>query len=90
MGQERPVDNSMLVEYVEPPILPHERERVLDYHMLHTSHQFWKQDLIKWKDHLEEGSTWENISVLRKIFLLLFSRMKNLFEGGSNVKTMVL
>ena len=36
MGQERPLDNSVLVEYVEPPVLPHEPERVLDYHMLRT------------------------------------------------------
>ena len=68
IGQERPVDNSVLVEYVEPPILPHEPERVLDYHMLRTRHQVWRQALIKWKDRPEEGSTWEIISVLRKRF----------------------
>ena len=39
IGQERPVDNSVLVEYMEPPILPYELERVLDYHMLRTRHQ---------------------------------------------------
>ena len=37
IGMERPV-----VEYVEPPILPHEPERVLDYHMLRTRHQVQK------------------------------------------------
>ena len=82
MGQERPVDNSVMVEYVEPPILPHEPERVLDYHMLRTCHQVWKQDLIKWKDLPEEGSTQENISVLRKHFPTFVFEDENFFRRG--------
>ena len=42
IGMERSADDSVLVEYVEPPKLPHEPERVLDYHMLRTRHQVWK------------------------------------------------
>ena len=49
IGQERPVETSMLVEYTKPLILPHELERVLDYHMLRTCHQARKQALMKWK-----------------------------------------
>ena len=76
------MDNFVLVEYVEPPILPHEPERVLDYHMLRTRHQVWKQALIKWKDRQEEGSTWENISVLRKYFPTFVFEDENFFWGG--------
>ena len=84
-GMERPVDDSVLVEYVEPPILPHEPERVLDYHMLRTRHQVWKQALIKCKDRPEEGSTWENISVLRKCLPTCVLEDKN----DSSWKTMI-
>ena len=87
---ERPVDDSVLVEYVESPILPHEPKRVLDYHMLRTRHQVQKQALIKWKDRPEEGSTWENISVLRTRFATFVFEDKNFFQRGSNVRTMVL
>ena len=62
------MDDSIFVDYVEPPVLPHEPKRVLDYHMLRTRHHIQKQALIKWKDCPEEGSTWENISVMRKHF----------------------
>ena len=40
-------DDLVLVEYTESPILPHEPERILDYHMLHTCHQVWKKARIK-------------------------------------------
>ena len=35
----------------------------------------------KWKDRLDEGSTWENVSTMTTRFLTLFSRTKNLFGG---------
>ena len=76
------MDNFVLVEYVELPILPHELERVLDYHMLRTRHQVWKQALIKWKDYPEEGSTWENISVFRKRFPTFVFEDENFFQTG--------
>ena len=82
IGMERPVDDFVLVEYVEPPLLPHELERVLDYHMLRTRHEVWKQALIKWKDRLEEGSTLESISVLRKRFPTFVFEDKNSFQRG--------
>ena len=85
IGMERPMDDSVLVEYVEPLILPHEPERVLDYHMLRTRHQVRKQALIKWKDRPEEGSTWENISVLKTMvhmFPHFCFRGRKLFPKG--------
>ena len=82
IGQERPVDDSILVDYVEPPVLPHEPERVLDYHMLRTRHHVQKQALIKWKDRPEEGSTWENISVMRKRFPTFVFEDENFFQRG--------
>ena len=62
------MDDSIEVDYVEPLVLPHEPERVLDYHMLRTCHHVRKQALIKWKDCTKEGFTWENISVMWKCF----------------------
>ena len=47
---------------------PHEPKRVLDYHNLQTPQHVRRQALVKWKDHSEDDSTWENISVLRKRF----------------------
>ena len=32
------VDHGILVEYIEPPISPHEPEKILDYHDLRTRH----------------------------------------------------
>ena len=62
------VDTGVLVDYIEPPVQPHEPERILDYHEQRTRHHVRKQALVKWKDRPEEGSTWENISVLKKRF----------------------
>ena len=52
----------------EPSVLPHEPERILDYHEQRTRHHVRRQALVKWKDRPEEGSTWENVTVLRKRF----------------------
>ena len=59
---------STLVEYTEPPIQPHEPEKILDYHDLRTRNHVRRQVLVKWKDRPNEGSTWENISTLKKRF----------------------
>ena len=68
MPNTNTVDNDVLVDLIEPPVQPHEPERILDYHEQRTRHHVRKQALVKWKDRPEEGSTWENISVLRKTF----------------------
>ena len=45
---ENKVDDIVLVEYVEPPTQPHELEKELDYHNLHTQHHVChRQVLIK-------------------------------------------
>ena len=62
------VDTGVLVEYIEPPVEPHEPEKILDHHELRTRHHIRKQVLVKWKDRPDEGSTWENVSTLRKRF----------------------
>ena len=82
ISQDRLVDDSILVHYVEHPVLPHEPKRVLDYHMLRTRHQVRKQALMKWKDCLEEGSTWENISVMWKCFPTFVFEDESFFRRG--------
>ena len=62
------IDSGVLVEYTKPAILTHEPEKILDYHDLRTRHHVRRQVLVKWKDRPDEGSTWENISTLRKRF----------------------
>ena len=51
---------------MEPLAQLHEPEKALDYHNLQTRQHVQRQAFIKWKDRLEDDSTWENISVLRK------------------------
>ena len=63
------VDTSVLVDFMESLVQPHEPERILDFHERPTRHHVRTHTLVKWKDRPEEGSTWENISVLTKRFL---------------------
>ena len=82
IGQERSVDDSIWVHYVEPSVLPHKLERVLEYHMLSTFHHVWKQVLIKWKDRPDEGSTWENFSDVEAFPYFCFRGQKLFLKGG--------
>ena len=66
--QDQVIDSGILVDYEEPAVLPHEPEKVLDTHDLRTRHLIRRQVLVKWKDRPYEGSTWENITTLRKRF----------------------
>ena len=44
---------------------------------------FDRQALGKWKDRPEEGSTWENVSMLRKRFpTFVFEDENDSFQGG--------
>ena len=56
----------LLFDYEEPQVLPHKPEKVLDTHDLRTRHHIRWQVLVKWKDRPYEGSTWENITTVRK------------------------
>ena len=68
MPNTKTMDNDVLVYLIEPPIQLHELERIFDYHEQRTRHHVRKEALVKWEDRPKEGSTWENISVLRKTF----------------------
>ena len=77
------VDTGILVEYIEPSVEPHEPEKILDHHELRTRHHVRKQVLVKWKDRPDEGSTWENVSTLRKRFpQFVFEDENSLKRGG--------
>ena len=41
------VDMGVLVDYIEPPVEPHEPKRILDHHELCTRHHICKQVLVK-------------------------------------------
>ena len=72
----------VLVEYIEPPVEPHDPKKILDGHELCTCHHICKQVLIKWKDRPAKGSTWENASIIRKRFPQFVFKDKNSFKGG--------
>ena len=77
-----PMDDLVLVEYVEPQHHLMRQKRYFIIHMLHSLQQVWKQALIKWKDRPEEGSTWENTSVLRKCFPTFVFADENFLQRG--------
>ena len=70
------------MDMIEPPSLPHEPERIMDMHELRTRHHIRKQVLVKWLDRLKEGSTWENVSMLKKRFPDFVFKDKNIFPRG--------
>ncbi len=72
-------DPRILVEYTEPLVQPHEPNFFLDFHELRTRHHVRRQVLVKWKDRPNEGSTWENISTLKKRFPTFVFEDKNSF-----------
>ena len=76
------VDTGVLIEYKEPPMEPHEPERILDHHELCTRNHICQQVLVKWKDRLDKGSTWENSSTLQKRFTQFVFKDENSFKRG--------
>ena len=82
LQEDNIVDQDVLVDFIEPPTLPHEPETIIDSHDLHTRHHVHHQVLVKWKDHLEEGSTWENVSTLKKQFPTFVFVGKKVFLRG--------
>ena len=59
MGHDANIaDGGVLVEFLEPRVLPHVRDEQ------RTHHHVRRKALVKWKDRLEEGSTWANVSAL--------------------------
>ena len=79
LREDNIVDQDVLVDFIEPPTLPHEPERIIDSHDLRTCHHVCHQVLVKWKDRSEEGSTWENVSTLKKRFPTFVFVDKNSF-----------
>ena len=79
LREDNIVDQDVLVDFIEPPTLPHEPERIIDSHDLRTRHHVRHQVLVKWKDRSEEGSTWENVSTLKKRFPTFVFADKNSF-----------
>lgn len=83
LGDDANIGNTgVLINFIEPLVKSPKLERILDFHEQCTRHHVCKQALVKWKDTPEEGSTWENISVLKKRFLTFFFYGKKLFHKG--------
>ena len=76
------IDQNVLVDFIEPPNLPHEPEQIMDSHDLRTRHHVRHQLLVKWKDRPEEGATWENESTLKKCFPTFVFEDKNILPRG--------
>ena len=69
LGEDASImDVDVLVDYIEPLVLPHELECILDFQEKRTQHVIRQQGLVKWKDQLEEGSTWEDVTTLKTLF----------------------
>ncbi|MCO5558714.1 hypothetical protein L7F22_012300 [Adiantum nelumboides] len=90
LREDNIIDQEVLVDFLEPPNLPHEPERILDSHDLRTRRHVRHQVLVKWKDRPEEGATWEIVSTLRKRFPSFVFKDENASPRGGNVKTRVL
>ena len=90
-NEDNVVDEGILVEFTKPLSQPHEPEKILDCHELPTCHhvccaKFWSSGKID----LTKGPLGKTLVLYVRRFLLLFSRMKTLHKGGSNVKTTIL
>ena len=53
-------NTSILVDL--PPSLTHESKHILDIQKICATHSVWREYLVKWKDRVEEGSTYEKLS----------------------------
>ena len=62
------LNQDTMVKFIEPPILPHEPECIMDAHELLTRHHVQHQVLVKWKDYPNKEATWESVSTLKKRF----------------------
>ena len=47
LQEDNIVDQDVLVDFMEPPTLPHEPERIIDSHDLYTCHHVYHQVLVK-------------------------------------------
>ena len=56
------------MELIDTQSLPHEPERILDTREKRTRNTIYKECLVKWKDCVEESSTWERVSIIHKRF----------------------
>lgn len=90
LREDNIIDQNVLVDFIEPPTLPHEPGRIMDSHDLRTQHHVRHQLLVKWKDRPEEGAAWKNESTLKKRFLGFVFEDKNFPSRGNNVRTRVL
>ncbi|MCO5609130.1 hypothetical protein L7F22_063352 [Adiantum nelumboides] len=82
LQEDNIIDQEVLVDFIEPPNVPHEPEQILDSHDLRTRQHVRHQVLVKWKDRPEEGATWENVSTLRKRFPSFVFEDKNASPRG--------
>lgn len=76
------VSTDALVEFSEPPSIPHVPEKVLGFQNRHTRHMVYRECLVKWKDRHEEASTWEQVGNITKRYLNFVFEDENSFQGG--------
>ena len=68
-GLKNVVSLEVLVELIEPPIIPHKPEKVLGHPDRQTHHNVYQELLVKWIDKDEEAVTWERHRAISKKFL---------------------
>ncbi|MCO5612810.1 hypothetical protein L7F22_067081 [Adiantum nelumboides] len=67
-GVENVVSLDNLVDFIEPPKIPHESERTLGYRDRQTRHKAYQELLVKSTYVEEEAATWEHRSAIAKQF----------------------
>ena len=73
------MDTSVFVEYIEPPVEPHEPKKILDCHELRTCHHVCHNKfLLSGKTDLTKVPLGKTLALYKKGFLILFLRMKTL------------
>ena len=86
MGEDKNViSTDALVEFSEPPSIPHVPEKVLGFQNRHTRHMVYRECLVKWKDRPEEASTWERVGNITKRYPDFVFADENSSQGGGNV-----
>ncbi|MCO5552797.1 hypothetical protein L7F22_006314 [Adiantum nelumboides] len=87
------IDQDVLVDFIEAPNLPHEHEQILDSHDLRTRLCVRHQVLVKWKDRIEEGTTWKNdneLHSLLKDIVKHFTKVESSDEGVKMLESIVV
>ena len=82
-GDDNIVTPTNLTTLEDTRFVPHEPERILDHRIKKLRSREIHEYKIKWKDRVEEDSTWERVDTLQKLFPTFQLQECNYLERGS-------